>query len=233
MEDFILRFGAYMLLALVVSAIAFFVRSLKNRADLKALPEPQERLKLLSEIRNLKTQGKNHSACLQYLLEQGLRRGVAEGLLIDVEREQPPDLKKLRTFTWNGWQCEYPGNWKQSAVDEAIPQEKASSIQGIGSAILLFFKLGEEDSYEDILTHQLSRLKDIEETTIGTWASINGDGRLVKGVLTSHKLAMEMTVFHAKYAPIPFVVVESYALEEKDLVFSAFDLIHSTFKETR
>lgn len=233
MEDFIVHFGAYMLLALVGSMIAYYFHSLRQRADLKAMPEPQERLRLLNEIRNLKAEGKNHSACLQFLKNRGLRRGVAEGLLIDIEREQPPDLENRRTFTWNGWQCEYPGNWKQCAIDDSIPHEMVTSIEGIGSGFLLFFKLGEGYSYEGIVTDQLSRLKDVEENSTYMWATIKGQGKFVKGILSSHKLAMEMTVFYATSVSVPFVVVESYALEEKHLVSPAFDLVHSTFKQTQ
>ena len=230
MEEFFARFLFFLVIGIIASGISYLIRSGRNRADLAAMPEPDERLRLISEIVKLKTDGKSHAECLQYLLKQGLRKGVAEGLLVDVEREQPPDLAKRNTFKWNGWWFEYPGNWKESLIDTKFSKSKAACIGGIGSANILFFEAPQKSVYENILADQRSGLKDIVEVAVNAWGGIDGEGVSVKGTLTSHKLPMEVTVFHAASAAIPFIVLQAYATEEKEFVEPAMNLIHSTFR---
>lgn len=197
------------------------------------MPEPQERLRLLDEIRKLKAEGKNHSECLQYLLSRGLRKGFAEGMLIDIEREQPPDLEKRNTFKWNGWYCEYPGNWKECLIDDSIPRNIATGLEGIGSGSVLFFMQSENYSYHSIITENLSLLKDVKEYSIQEWGNMKGEGKLIKGILIIGKLPTEMIVFHVSDIANPIVVVQSCAIEEKEIINPAFDLIQSTFSKMK
>jgi hypothetical protein len=233
MEEFFGRLLFFTVLAIIASGVSYLVRSSRGRADLAAMPEPEERLRILDEVRKLKADGKNHSECLEYLLKQGFRRGVAEGLLVDVEREQPPDLEKLNTFEWNGWRCEYPGNWKETFIDTKFSKDKAVHIGGVGSANIIFFGSVQKTPYESILSDQRSSMKDVDETSINTWGGIGGQGVSVRGTLISHKLPMEVTIFQAADVPAPFVVLQAYAIEEKEHIVPALNLIHSTFKYDR
>jgi hypothetical protein len=230
MEEFMIRFGAYLILMVVAGAVGYGINIMRRRADLKAMPGPVARMRLLHEIRSLRVSGYNHAACLERLLSKGLRKGVAEGLLIDVEREQAPDLIKKKPFQWNGWTCELPANWREQLLDADLARETAVSVEGIGSAILVFFKLTDTKSYNSVAQQYFSPLTDTTVTPVTTWGQLAGEGKCVRGVLDTHKLPVEITVFCPRGVDPPFVIVQSVAQEEEDLMRPGFDLVKSTLR---
>jgi hypothetical protein len=231
-EEFFAKVGVYLLFALVVGILAFAKRSASQWADLKSLPEPAERFRLLQAIRDLRRDGKSHSECLRYLLSQGLRKGVAEGMLIDVETEQAPDLARKKAFHWNGWFCEMPGNWKDVALSESLSRDLAVSIDGVGSASVVLAKVVSAESYGEMLAEQFSRLSAISEAPVDSWGLLKGEGKRARGLLKSHKLPVEISVFAPADVPVPFVVVQVFALEEEELIQPGLKLISSTFRRT-
>jgi hypothetical protein len=83
--ELLTRLVVFTALAIVTGLIALTVKYVSSRADTRAMPQADEKIRLLRELQLLRQQHKNHAECLQYLRTQGLRKGVATRLMIEAE----------------------------------------------------------------------------------------------------------------------------------------------------
>ena len=225
-----MKFLAYLALIAVASVVGWLIRAYINKRDIASLPEPMERVRLIKELRKRRQQGENYDQCYQYLRSQGLRKGVAEGMLIDVESEQPPDLENTNTLIWNDWTCEYPGNWKEKP-DEDLADHLAVNLEGIGGSAIMFYR--HPDIKGNELTDVQAALYDKPQVKeFNSWGPLEGKGSCIQGIQKTYKLAMETMVFEAA-PPIHLVILQITIIEEEPGASQAFDLIESSFKTVK
>ncbi len=230
--DFLGGFLARMVIYAIGFAVLWWLakkyRDYKNKKDIASLPDPGERMILIKEIRKQRANGKTHQQCMEYLLGQGLRKGVAEGFLIDVETEQSPDLHDTNLMEWRDWTCEYPGNWKE-VIDEGFSREISVTLEGLGGSGITFYCIPEM-VLKDLLREQRLLLKDIRSSPVYQWGTFPGRGERLTGIQKMYKVQMEMMVFQCDGSE-KLTVLEIKMLEEPE-VNDAFDLIESSFKYT-
>ena len=222
-----MKFLAYLAIMAVALIIGRLLRSYINKRDIASLPDPMERIRLIKELRKRRAEGQNFDQCYQYLREQGLRKGVAEGMLVDVETEQPPDLENTRTLHWKHWTCEYPGNWKEDP-DEELGAEMAMGLSSLGGSGILLYS-HPNISYPELVENQKTLFEQPQTSEISTWGSFEGEGLRIQGIQKTYKLAMETLIFQVS-PPIDLVLVQITMLEEEPGASQAFDLIESSFQ---
>jgi len=230
MGDFLAHLVIFFILFSVAGVVGVIIRHIRNRGDIRGLPQPEERYQLLDELRRRRQEGASHAECIQYLRSQGLRKGVAEGMIIDVEREQSPDLTSPKTLQWHQCSCQYPGNWSVKALDEAAGIDAGVTLESIGSAILILIREDDSSGLESLREEYTSQLRDHTTTSLAFWGDIPGAGEHLTGVHKKLKLPVEITVFKPDTSSMPFLLVDYWADEEADIVAPAFDLIRSTFE---
>lgn len=222
-----MKFLAYLALIAVASVVGWLIRAYIKKKDLAGLPEPMERVRLIKELRKRRQAGENYQQCYEYLRAQGLRKGVAEGMLIDVESEEPPDLENTNTLVWNDWTCEYPGNWKEKP-DEDFAEHLAVSLEGIGGSGIMFYRHPDLNG-SNLIKEQAALYKDPQISEFDNWGPIAGKGSRIKGIQKTYKLAMETMVFEAA-APVHLIILQITMAEEEPGASQAFDLIESSFQ---
>ncbi len=220
---------AWILATAALTLLGWAIKDHRNKKDLRNLPDPHLRQRLLKQIREKRAQGESYQQCLRHLQDQGLRKGVAEGMMIDVELEEPPDMNSTRTLVWQQWSCEYPGNWKEQHNDEDLPREMSVTIAGLGGSGISFYSHA-EINVDEIIQAQKSLLSHVTESGIREWGAFQGKGVRLKGVQTIYKLPMEVLIFQATETD-PLILVQIVMEEEEPGVGLAFDLIESSFKQ--
>ncbi len=213
---------------IVASILGWIVPRIRSRLDLKNLPQGNERLKLLEELRTFRARGHNYQWCLNYLKEKGYRAGVAEGLLVDLESEEAPDLRRTQIMNWNGWTCEYPGNWKAILGHEDLPGDFAICLESPGGSHIAFFQ-HPDLSIEPLLEEHRGILNQVLATDLHNWGHLQGYGEVLKGMQIDYKIPMEITVFQSAVAN-NLILVQTLLTEEKNLIIAGFDLVESSFK---
>jgi len=230
MDEFIGRLFIYFIIFAIAGLIGNLIRKSRNKADLRGMPEKEERYRLLEYLRSQRARGASHTECMQYLQSQGLRKGVAQGLLIDLESEQPADVNNPKTIIWNSYTCEYPGNWKVEPLDQDLGYEAGITIEGSGSGSLIILKEIDNSSYNDFTDGIVEQLKDFQSTPITEWGNLPGKGQKLSGDHKEIKLPVKITIFKPESASPPYILAEHFADEEEKLVKPGFELIRSTFK---
>ena len=225
-----MKFLAYLAIMAVALIIGRLLRSYINKRDIASLPDPMERIRLIKELRRRREEGQNYDQCYEYLREQGLRKGVAEGMMVDIESEQPPDLENTRTLNWKQWTCEYPGNWKEDP-DEDLGPEMAMGLSALGGSGILFYSHPDID-FKELVENQTSLLDQPQTHEVSTWGSFRGQGVRIQGIQKTYKVAMETLVFEVA-SPIELMIVQITMLEEEPGAGQAFDLIESSFQSIK
>jgi len=224
---------AWALATVALTIVGLGIRALVQRfgqsRDIAALPDPTDRSRYLSEVRQMRDRGSSLQECVAHLRQYGMRRGVAQGLVLDMEREEPADVEKTLECTWRGYSFRYPGNWRFQPVAPDLGPDPGISIEGFGSAILFLVALDDESSPAEIVGNWEEQIRDPQRTAISRWGDLHGEGTRFVGPHAKLKLPMEVVVFRPAPTKTPFVLMEMNALEEADLVKPGFDLIRSTF----
>jgi hypothetical protein len=153
---------------------------------------------------------------------------VAEGLLVDLESEEAPDLQQTRIMEWNGWTCEYPGNWKTILGHEDLPADLAICLESPGGSHIAFFQ-HPDISIETILEEHRHILNQVLATDLHVWGQLSGYGEVLKGTQIEYKVPMEITVFQSSGTE-NLMLVQTLLTEEKNLISAGFDLVESSFK---
>jgi hypothetical protein len=216
-------------LTIVALGVASLVRRFTNARDIAALPDQTERSRYLAEVRQMRNQGSSLQECVAHLRQYGLRSGVAQGLVLDMEREEPADVENTLECTWRGHRFRYPGNWRFQPVVPDLGPDPGVSVEGFGSAIFFLVGLDEESSPTDIVGDWEEQIRDPQRTAISRWGKLSGEGTRFVGPHSKLKLPVEVVVFRPAPTEAPFVLMEMHALEEAELVKPGFDLIRATF----
>ncbi|MHC4452104.1 MAG: hypothetical protein ACYS0E_18510 [Planctomycetota bacterium] len=217
-------------LTVVAFAIAALVRRFTNARDIAALPDQTDRGRYLAEVRQMRSQGSSLQECVAHLRQQGLRRGVAQGLVIDMEREEPADVENTLECSWRGYSFRYPGNWRFESVLPDFGPDPGISVEAIGSAIFFLVGLDEESSLTEVVREWEEQIRNPERTAISRWGDLHGEGTRYVGPHVKLKLPMEIVVFRPASTETPFALMEMHALEEADLVKPGFELIRNSFE---
>lgn len=216
--------------AAVVLVIGLAIRRFSSWRDVRGLPDAARRAELLGELRRMRAQGKDVHACLQWLRDQGLRAGTAQGLLINVEKEVPADVARPREASWKGWRFRHPGNWKVDPLDPGAWPGGAISIEGPGSGMVLLAPLVPPVDYAKVLVHQEEQLAAPERAPITTWGRLRGEGVRLLGAHARFRLPVELVVFRPDLEGEPFVVVCYHATEEAGLVLPGIELVRDSLE---
>ena len=208
---------------------AVLVRSRRTSRYVHALPDARRRLRLLTRLREMREAGEDRSACMHFLRRRGLRPEVAQGLLVDLERQQVADCERVLEGSWNGYAFRYPGNWRVRPLFEEAGPEAGISIQGFGSALLVLVHADAEcPGYAELVAEQEALIRHPQRASISTWGSLRGRGALLSGPDARLKLLIEVQVFRPHDVPRPFCLVQFHAVEEEPLVRPGFELVQST-----
>ena len=131
-------------------------------------------------------------------------------------------------MSWNGWTCEYPGNWKAILGHDDLPADLAICLESPGGSHIAFFQ-HPQLTLKSFLDEQRSILSQVLATDLHAWGGLSGYGETLKGVQTKFKVPMEITVFQSDQNQ-NLMLVQTIMIEEKQLLNPGFDLIESSFK---
>ena len=226
-----LRTAGYAALTMLAVGIAVLVRRRRAARDLRALPDARRRASVLARLREMRAAGTDLDTCMRFLRRRGLRRGVAQGLLIDLERQQAADCEWPLAGSWNGYVFRYPGNWRlQPLVLEAGP-EAGITLEGLGSALLMLVRTDPARAgYAELVTQQEAQIRHPQRASVSAWGPLCGRGVCLTGPHVLLKLLVQVLVFHPRDVPMPFHLVLFHAVEEEPLVRPGFELVQSTFR---
>jgi hypothetical protein len=215
--------------SVAISAVGATARGRPPR-DVAALPDARRRALLLTRLRAMREAGTDVSACLHFLRRRGLRAGVAQGLLIDLERKQVADCERPLRESWNGYAFRYPGNWRIRPLVAEAGGEAGISIRGLGSALLMLVRADPAGAgYAALAAAQEDRIRHPQRTPVSSWGALCGRGVLLSGPHARLNLLVEVEVFRPRDVPIPFYLVQFHAVEEEQWVRPGFELVGSTF----
>ncbi len=228
MAEVLVKIGGFFLLFSCAAWVGHLWRKASSARDVRALPPAHERLELIATVRTMRAEGASLQECVEHLRSQGIRTGVARGLVIDVEREQRADVATPLEREWNGYVFRYPANWKTTDLNGEEWPAPGLSVEGIGSGITLLVPLVGEDGYREILASQEEQLTRTEQRPTQSWGRFEGEGVVMKGEHATMRLAMEVTVFRPEVPENALVIVQGHALEESELVAPGLELIEAT-----
>lgn len=227
MLEIVAETAVYTALLLTALGVGVLIRRFRSWRDVRALPGHPERMELMRRLRELRASGADHRECVADLRRQGLRPGVARGLLIDLEREQVADVEHPQRYTWNGCRFEYPGNWKVTPLVDATV---GVSVEGLGSSLVMLVRLVDDGSFDELAGEQRRQVREPREERIERWGALRGDGYVFAGPHAKLRLQVEIVVFRPAGAPTPCALVQLHALEEAELVLPGFRLMQRSFR---
>lgn len=216
-------------LTLVGFGIKWVVGRFVGARDVAALPESQDRFRYLAEVRHMRADGASLQECVEHLRGYGLRAGVARGLVLDMEREEPADVDRKHPCEWRGFQFSYPGNWRLNPLLPPLGNDPGISIEGLGCAAFFLVGLDEEHSLSKLVDEWEEQIRDPRVTPLRAWGPLRGEGKTLTGPHAKLRLPMEISVFRPQPVDQPFALIELHALEEAELVLPGFALIRETF----
>ncbi len=227
--------GAGIIVGLIIGipiAVALFLWT--RWRDRKGVPNGQHRIELMEAVHRMAQEGRGYKQRMSYLRSQGLRRNVAEGLIVDVERKQPADVETTKVASQGGLSFQYPGNWRLQDLEEGVDSKTNFSVEGMNSAICIFMVRNDgEPPIDDIMKLTNGQRKQIKadiETPFNRWGPLSGEGRLLRGTIING-LPIETSVFRCTPAPGTTVaVIQSRLDEDHDDAKPGFELIQRTFK---
>ena len=217
-ED-ILRIIGPVILIIIAGFVGKWYQQYKASIDIKSMPDYEERRRLIQEIRTMRAEGKSYRQVIQYLTDQGLRKGIAKSMIIDVESEQPPDLQHPHQHNWKQLSFKYPGNWSIGPMDEDIPMDIAITLETGSSAFI--FLIDEEmiDEPGSLEKNLLEMLENTYKNSIDSYHELSGTGYVVKGVEKKSRIPGTLIFFRSSLTNKARVLLVDFITEEDEAIY--------------
>lgn len=230
MEDSLAWALGTFVLTIVAFGLRWAVLRFAGTRDIAALPANTDRIRYMTEVRRMRAQDHSLQDCVAHLRQYGLRPGVARGMVLDMEREDPAAVDRPREGEWRGFRFSYPGNWRLTPLLPKRGCDPGISIDGIGSAIFFLVALDAEQSLQETIAEWDEQIRDPDRTRTSSWGTLRGEGTRLCGEHAKVHVPMEIAIFRPAQVDPPFVLMHLHAVEEAQLVTPGFDLIRDTFR---
>jgi len=217
---------AYFVLFTGAIYLGFLVRKVSNWRDVRSLGAVADRSDLMADVRRMRAEGASLQESIAYLRGKGLRKGVAQGMVLDVDREEPADVAHPIAGRWGDFEFTYPSNWRVTELVPELGEAGGISIEALGGAMVLIVPLAGDLTFEDVAREQASQLSRPEQQAITRWGPFTGEGLSFRGPHAKLRFEVELTVFRPDVKGC--VLVEYLTIDEQELQKPGLELIRSS-----
>jgi hypothetical protein len=202
--------------------------------DRRNVPKGQRRTELMAALERMADRGDSYKQRFAYLRAEGLRANVAEGLIADVQRKEPADVRSPKTAFRGRLSFQYPGNWRLQNLDKGMDPETNFSVEALSSAMCIFtVRSPGSPALVDVDTlaeKQRANVKGVIEGGFDRYGSLSGQGIVIRGTVLN-ALPVEIRVFRCETADgAALAIVRSCMDEDLEDAMSGFELIEQTLE---
>lgn len=208
--------------------ISYLIKVMLTRRAINSLPEAESRVVLVQHLKMLREAGANFDKQQKYLLQNGLTKIAATGIITNLENDQMPDVENLGEVKWQNFIFTFPGNW---TVEPAV-QLGVFRLFKINLAIRdrnlngVYFLVPESEEDLTLLRETtIKQFQSFHSRSISTWGSISGVGEEVEGFNKTARSPMKMLIFSSDKIKPPVTIVEMINLDNSVSVNSGIKLI--------